>query len=221
MTTAIIGVGNIGGAGARHLVSGAEPVVLAAKQEPNAEALAGELGRLAHAASVEDAIADADAVVLALWLDTLRQLIPQHARLLEGKVVVDPSSPIGFDESGQPFRTLPEGQSAGSVVAALLPAGAHYVKAFGTLAADALAAGAHREPRRAVLFYATDDDTAASTIERLIRDAGFDPMKAGGAADAGRIEAPGGDLQQFGLNGQLVDLDQARAAVAGEGSHER
>ena len=216
MTTAIIGVGNIGGAVARDLVAGGESVVLAAKDKANADALADELGPLARAASVEDAIADGDAVVFAVWLDTIKALIPQNARLLEGKVVVDPSNPIGFDDSGQPFRTLPEGQSAGSVVAALLPAGAHYVKAFGTLAADALAAGAHREPRRAVLFYATDDDTAATTIERLVRAAGFDPLKAGGVADAGRIEAPGGDLHQFGLNGELVDLDQARAAVVGE-----
>lgn len=213
MTTAIIGIGKIGGAVARHLVAGGESVVLAAKEESNAEALAGELGPLARAASVEDAIADGDAVIFAVWLDTMRELIPQHARLLEGKVVVDPSNPIGFDETGQPFRTLPEGQSAGSVVAALLPAGAHYVKAFGTLGADALAAGARREPRRAVLFYATDDDTAAATIERLVRAAGFDPLKAGGAADAGRIEVPGGDLFQFGLNGQLADLDQARAIL--------
>jgi 8-hydroxy-5-deazaflavin:NADPH oxidoreductase len=213
MTTAIIGIGKIGGAVARHLVAGGESVVLAATDQSHVEALAGELGPLARAASVEDAIADGDAVVFAVWLDTMRELIPQHARLLEGKVVVDPSNPIGFDQSGQPFRTLPEGQSAGSVVAALLPAGAHYVKAFGTLGADALAAGAHREPRRAVLFYATDDDTAAATIERLIRAAGFDPLKAGGVADAGRIEVPGGDLYQQGLNGQLVDLDQARAML--------
>jgi 8-hydroxy-5-deazaflavin:NADPH oxidoreductase len=68
-----------------------------------------------------------------------------------------------------------------------------------------------------VLFYATDDDAAGTTIERLIRAAGFDPLRAGGVADAGRIEAPGGDLHQSGLNGELVDLDQARAAVAAEG----
>jgi 8-hydroxy-5-deazaflavin:NADPH oxidoreductase len=213
MTTAIIGIGNIGGAVARHLVAGGESVVLAATDQSHAEALAAELGPLARAASVADAIAGGDAVVFAVWLDTMRELIPQHARLLEGKVVVDPSNPIGFDQSGQPFRTLPDGQSAGSVVAALLPAGAHYVKAFGTLGADALAAGAHREPRPAVLFYATDDDTAAATIERLVRAAGFDPLKAGGVAAAGRIEVPGGDLYQQGLNGQLVDLDQARAML--------
>src|SRR6266571_1909536 len=117
MATAIIGIGNIGGTLARHLVRGGEPVVLAAKDEANAAALARELGELARAASVEEAIAEADA--------------------------------------------------------------------------------------------------AAAAIGRLISAAGFDPLKVGGVADAGRIEVPGGDLHQNGgLKGQLLDLDQARAAVA-------
>jgi predicted dinucleotide-binding enzyme len=213
MTTAIIGTGNIGGTLARQLVGGGESVVLAAKEEANAASLARELGELARAASVEDAIAEADAVVFAVWLDTTKELIAKDARLLENKVVVDPSNPLGFDENGQMIRTLPEGQSAGSVVDALLPAGAHYAKAFGTLGADALASAANREPR-AVLFYATDDDAAATTIERLIHAAGFEPLKAGGVADAGRIEMPGGDLHQASLNDALLDLDEARAAVA-------
>ena len=135
-----------------------------------------------------------------------------HARLLEDKVVIDPSNPIGFDENGQLIRTLPDGQSAGSVVAALLPTGARYVKAFGTLSADALAGGANREPRRAVLFYATDDDTAEATAQRLIRAAGFEPLKVGGVSDAGRIEGPDGELQ-----GRIFDLDEARATIATEG----
>jgi predicted dinucleotide-binding enzyme len=152
--------------------------------------------------------------VLALWLDDMREFIPQQAHLLDGKVVIDPSNPVHYEANGQFFRTLPDDQSAGSVVASLLPAGAHYVKAFGTLGADALAASANREPLRAVLFYATDDDTAATTVERLIRAAGFDPLKVGGVADAGRIETPGGDLHQFGLNGEIIDLERARAALA-------
>jgi 8-hydroxy-5-deazaflavin:NADPH oxidoreductase len=40
MTTAIIGVGNIGSALARHLIAGGELVLLAAKDESNAEAIA-------------------------------------------------------------------------------------------------------------------------------------------------------------------------------------
>jgi predicted dinucleotide-binding enzyme len=215
VTTAIIGVGNIGSPLARHLVGGGEPVVLAAKDESRPQALADELGPQARAASVEDAIAGADIVVFAVWLDTIKELIAKDGGLLENKVVVDPSNPLGFDESGQMIRTLPEGESSGSIVASLLPPSAHYVKAFGTLGADALASAANREPERAVLFYATDDDAAATTIERLIRAAGFEPLKAGGLADAGGLEVPGGDLHQCGgLNGQLVDLDEARAAVA-------
>ena len=145
MTTAIIGVGNIGSLLAQHLVSHGEVVVLASKNQSRAQALADELGPLARAASVNDAIAGADPVVFALWVDTIK-------------------------------------------VAALLPASAHYMKTFGTLGADALAGSANREPRRALLFYATDD-VAATTIERLIRAAGFDPLKVGGVADLGRIGA--------------------------------
>jgi predicted dinucleotide-binding enzyme len=32
----------------------------------------------------------------------------------------------------------------------------------------------------AVLFYATDDDRAGQEVERLIRTAGFEPVKVGG-----------------------------------------
>jgi 8-hydroxy-5-deazaflavin:NADPH oxidoreductase len=215
VTTTIIGVGNIGSALARNLVRGGEGVVLAARDESHAEALAKELGGLATAASARDASAAADVVVLAIWLDQDRELVPTIANLLDGKVVVDPSNPIGIDDNGKVFRTLPEGTSAGSVVADLLPSGAHYVKAFGTLGAPALAAEADRAPRRVVLFYATDDEVAAAAAERLITAAGFEPVKAGGVADAARLEVPGGDLHQNGgLNGRVLDLEEARAAVA-------
>ena len=76
MTTAIIGVGNLGGTVARHLVAGDEVVVLAAADEAHAKALADELGPNASAASVEDAIAGADVVVLATWLDQTRSWCP-------------------------------------------------------------------------------------------------------------------------------------------------
>jgi 8-hydroxy-5-deazaflavin:NADPH oxidoreductase len=211
LTTAIIGVGNLGRTVARHLVGGGEPVVVAAKDNAHAQALAGELGPLARAASVEDAIVEGDAVVLAIWLDVSKDLIPAQSNRLEGKVVVDASNPIGF-ENGQMIRTLPEGRSAGSVVAGLLPVSAHYVKAFGTLGADDLATGADHEPRR-VLFYATDDDAAEATARRLIGATGFEPLKVGGVSDAGRIEGPDGELQ-----GRILDLDEARAIIATEGA---
>lgn len=215
MTTAIIGTGNIGGQVARHLVAGGERVILAARDESHAAALADELGPLASAAPVRQAIAGADVVVLAVWLDTTKELIAENGDLLHRKVVVDPSNPIQLDANGGFTRTLPDGQSAASVIVGLLPADAHLVKAFGTLGADALASSANRTPRRAVLFYATDDEGAAGVVERLITTAGFDAVKAGGLSDAIRIEVSG-DLHQYGgLNGDVVDADEARGAIAG------
>ena len=214
MTTAIIGVGNLGSALARHLVDGGESVVLAARDDAHAAALATKLGPLARSATVSQAIADGEAVVFAVWLGALEELIADNSELLKGKVVVDPTNPIKLGDNGTLMRSLPKGQTSGSVVAGLLPPQAHYVKAFGSLGAQSLAASANRLPRRAVLFYATDDDQAAATAQRLVSAAGFDPVRAGGLKDVGRMEGPDGELSQVGLNGALLDVDEARSAVA-------
>ena len=211
MATAVIGAGNIGKTVAGLLSKAGEPVVIAASRVPTD--IAEQLGGGVTAATVADAIDQSEAVVFAVWLDALRELIATHGSRLGGKVVIDPSNPVAFDASGNATRTLPDGVSSGSVVAGLLPASAHYVKAFGTLAAPSLASAAGRIPNRAVLFYATDDDIAQAAAERLISAAGFDAVRVGGVDAALRIEMLG-DLHQFGgLNGELLDVAQARSAV--------
>jgi 8-hydroxy-5-deazaflavin:NADPH oxidoreductase len=160
--------------------------------------------------------------VFAVPFDAIKQLITKYRGLLPGKVVVDPSNPVKVDANGRLSRALPDGESGGSIIAGLLPAGAHYVKAFGTLDAQSLQA-ASRKATLAALFYATDDGKARAAVEPLIRTAGFDPVEAGGVQDTARLEAPDGDLfQHGGLNGQLLTAQEARAAVAaGRGSTER
>jgi predicted dinucleotide-binding enzyme len=214
MATAVIGTGSIGKAVATHLAQGGETVVLSAHTQEKAEQLAKELGANASAASVPDAIDQADAVVFAVWLDPMKELIDAHMTKLGGKVVIDPSNPITDDGKGGFVRTLPDGVSSGSVVAGMLPEGAHYVKAFGTLGADALASGANRTPEQVVLFYATDDGQAAAVAERLISAAGFAPVKIGGVDQALRIEVFGDMHQYGGLNGKLLNATEARAALS-------
>jgi predicted dinucleotide-binding enzyme len=51
--------------------------------------------------------------------------------------------------------------------------------AFGTLSADLFESSSNRSPEPTVLFYATDDDRAGEEVERLIRTAGFEPVKVG------------------------------------------
>lgn len=215
MTTGIIGIGNLGATVARQLASGGEPMVLSATSQGKAKKLAAEIGGPASAALNNcDAVQRADNIVFALWLDPMREVIDEVADLLPGKVVVDPSNPVSVAADGTLTRTLPEGQSSGGVVASLLPKGTGFVKAFGSIAATLMGSNAHRAPKRAVLFYATDDAKAATEIERLIRVAGFDPVRVGGIEASARIEV-GGDLHPWGgLNGRLVDQDEAAYLVS-------
>jgi predicted dinucleotide-binding enzyme len=215
MTTAIIGIGNIGGTVARDVAAGGEPVVLSAVNRDDLAKLAAEIGSRATTASDNrDAVQRADTIVLALWLGPMKSVIDEVADLLPGKLVIDTSNPISIGADGNVSRTLPDGQSAGEVVSSWLPKGTRYAKAFGTLSAPLLGSSAHRTPEPAVLFYTTDDAAAAAGVERVIRLAGFEPVQAGGVTDSLRIEV-GGDLHAFGgLNGRLVDRQEAESLVS-------
>jgi predicted dinucleotide-binding enzyme len=216
MTTAIMGVGTIGTILARNLVRGGERVVLANRDKSKADKLAAELGNLASSAEVGDAIAQSDVIVLAVYFDVIKFFIPEFGEKLVGKIVVDPSNPVGPDGRGGFKKTIPADQSSGQIIARLLPNGAKFVKAFGTLGADSLASASRRVPKRAVLFYATDDARAGETVARLISAAGFDPVKVGGVDQSIRIEV-GGDLAQFGgLNGKLLTAAEAEALIGAQ-----
>ena len=68
--------------------------------------------------------------------------------------------------------------------------------AFGTMSADILESSGKRVPGLAVLFYVTDDDRAGEGVKRLIRTAGFEPVKAGWLEQSSRLEV-GGDLHDL------------------------
>jgi 8-hydroxy-5-deazaflavin:NADPH oxidoreductase len=208
MTTAIIGTGGLGSAIARHLASGGETLRLSSADHESARALAAEIGRAAVvAADNRDALQGAGAVVLALRFTVLKGVMDEIADPLDDKVVVVPSNPVGLDAQGNVVRLLPPGQSSGEVVAGWLPAGAHLAMAFGSMRAELFESASNRSPERAVLFYVTDDDRAGKEVERLIRTAGFEPVKAGGIEQSGRLEV-GGDLHD-----RVVSPAEARSLI--------
>ncbi len=209
MTTAIIGTGGLGSVIARLLASGGESLRLASADAASAHALAAKIGPAAVvAADNYDALKGADAVVLALRFSVLQSVIDEIADALTETVVVVPSNPVGLDAKGNVERLLPAGQASGTVIAAWLPAGAHFAMAFGTMSGTLLEPSSNRSPERAVLFYVTDEDRAADGVERLIRTAGFEPVKAGGVEVSSRLEV-NGDLHDL-----VVGPAEARAAIA-------
>jgi predicted dinucleotide-binding enzyme len=208
MTTAIIGTGGLGSVIARELASGGESLRLSSADKESAQRLAAQIGGAAVvAASNRDALRGAGAVVLALRFTVLKGVIDEIAGLLAGQLVVVPSNPVSADAHGNVSRVLPEGQSSGKVVAGWLPAGARLAMAFGTLPGDLLESAASRSPEPAVLFYVTDDDGADEEVGRLIRAAGFEPVKAGGLGQSGRLEVDGD------LHGLVIGPAEARSLI--------
>jgi 8-hydroxy-5-deazaflavin:NADPH oxidoreductase len=210
MTTAIIGTGGIGSAIAHRLASGGASLRLASADAESARKLAADIGRDAVVASDNhDVLQGAEAVVLALRFTVLKAVIDEIADSLGDKVVVVPSNPVSLDAQGNLVHLLPKGESSGEVVGGWLPAGASLALAFGSMSASLLESSANRSPEKAVLFYATDDERASREVERLIRMAGFEPVKVGGSVQSGRLEV-GGDLHD-----RVVGLAEARALVGG------
>jgi len=208
MTTAIIGTGGIGSAIARQLASGGQTLRISSADSESARTLAAQIGPAAVVAVDDrDALQGAGAVVLALRFPVLKGVVDEIAGSLTDMLVVVPSNPVGIDARGNLSRLLPKGQSSGKVVAGWLPTGARLAMAFGTMSADLFESASNRSPEPAVLFYATDDDRAGEEVERLIRTAGFEPVKVGGIEQSGRLEV-GGDLHDL-----VVGLAEARSLI--------
>jgi 8-hydroxy-5-deazaflavin:NADPH oxidoreductase len=211
-TVAIIGTGNIGGRLAAAFAAGGQDFLLAARDQEAAGKLAADLGGHAEAVSVDEAIERADVLVLAVWFDVFKQLIAQYGERLAGKIIIDPTNPVAPDGNGGFQKIIGEQESAGQILAGLLPPRARLVKAFGTLSADSLSAAARREPERAVLFYAADDDAAGDLVADLIRTGGYEPVRAGGLDQSIRLEVFG-DLHEFGALGRVVTKTEALKAI--------
>jgi 8-hydroxy-5-deazaflavin:NADPH oxidoreductase len=210
MTTAIIGTGGLGSVIARQLAAGGETLRLSSADATSAQRLAAEIGHAAVAAADNSsALQGADAVVLALRFTVLKSVIDEIAEPLAGTVVIVPSNPLSTDAHGNVYRLLPDGQSSGEVVAGWLPPRAHLAMAFGSMSASIFTSASNRSPELAALFYVSDDERAGEEAERLIRTAGFEPVKAGGIGQSSRLEV-GGDLHD-----RVVGAAEAASLVAG------
>jgi len=209
MTTAIIGTGGLGSVIARRLASGGETLRLSSARQ-SAGTLAAQIGPAAVVAvDNRDALQGSDAVVLALRFAALKGVIDEIADPLIDKLVVVPSNPLATDAQGNVVRLLPKGQSSGEVIAGWLATGARLAMAFGTMSADLFESSSNRSTEPAALFYVTDNDRAGKQVERLIRVAGFEPVKVGGLEQSSRLEV-GGDLHDL-----VVGSAEAQSLVGG------
>ena len=199
----IIGLGKIGETIAANLTKGGHSVILASRDLEKAKSAAEKLGHGAVAKETKAALEEASVVIPAIYFNSLKEFFKAYSVELGGKIVVDVSNPIAPDGNGGFKKIVGEHESAGMILAGLLPKNSNLVKALGTLGAGSLKMGAFREPERNVLFYASDSINANPQIEELITSSGFHPYHIGGLDQSRRIEVFG-NLHEFGALGKTV-----------------
>jgi NADPH-dependent F420 reductase len=183
MKIAIIGMGNVGGTLGRRWAEAGHEVVFGARDKGDAKATSEARAIKARVASVAEAVAGAEVVVLAVPWQAAQQAIASAGNL-RGKVLLDCTNPLTPDLSGLEVGTT---TSAGEQVSQWA-SGAKVVKIFNTTGAGNMANPRYGKTALTML-YAGDDAGAKEVAARLARDIGFDPVDVG-PLSAARILEP-------------------------------
>lgn len=180
----IVGSGNVGRALATAFVRADHEVTIVSRSPEHAAAAAQEADA-ASAASIVDAVRDAEVVVITVpFVGAAEELAASIRDAAVGKIVVDVTNPARADYSGLVF----DGSfSAAEQFAAWLP-GARVVKAFNTVFA-ANQASPVVDGTRLDAFVAGDDAEAKAVVLEIARSAGFEPIDAGDLSAARSLEA--------------------------------
>ena len=172
----IIGTGRIGGALARHWARAGHEVFMSSRHPEELVGLAEELGPKAHAGTPREAAAFGDVVLVSVPYAAIPQIGRDYADELAGKIVLDTSNPIEGRDGEMAIAARTKG--AGLASAEFLR-GTRLVRAFNCIPAALLANEANREPERIAIPLGGDDSQAIAMAERLVREAGFDPVVVG------------------------------------------
>jgi predicted dinucleotide-binding enzyme len=181
----IIGTGKIGGALARHWVKAGHEVFVSSRHPEELEGLVKELGPRAHAGTPKEAAAFGSVVLVSVPYGAMPQLGEDLRAELAGKVIIDTSNPVAPRDGDR----APEWQKKGAGVStAELLHNNRVVRAFNCIPADSLKNNGNRQPERIAIPIGGDDKAALGIAERLIRDAGFDPVVVGSLADSRKFD---------------------------------
>jgi predicted dinucleotide-binding enzyme len=183
MNIGILGAGNVGGTLGGRWAQAGHHVCFGVRNAaaPEMTALLTKAGKTARAATLAEAVAASDVVLLATpWAPT--QGILAGLPGLAGKILIDATNPLLPDLS----LAVGTNTSGGELVAQWAP-GARVVKAFNTVGSGIMENPAFAA-ERPVLLYCGDDVEAKKTVRPLIDELGFDAKDAGPLRQARLLE---------------------------------
>jgi predicted dinucleotide-binding enzyme len=185
MRIGVLGTGNMADALAAHWVRAGHDVAIGGRDVHKAERLATRLGGGAKAASLRAAAESGQVVLAALPFGAGARVARELRAVLDGKVLIDCSNPVGPG-----FRLLTQGGlSAAQQLAAAAP-GAHVVKAFNLCHEDVWRMSPPLIDGRPQAGPGSgDDETALAFVHQLVRNVGCEPVAGGGLERAALLEA--------------------------------
>jgi predicted dinucleotide-binding enzyme len=184
----VIGSGHIGSTIGGLWVKAGHPVLFSSRHPDELKELVTGLGPLARSGTVSQAIAFGQALLVAVPYGALPQLGKDYA--FAGKITLDACNAVPARDGAIAEEVE---QNGVGITSQKYLAGARLVRAFNTLSYMIFAHEANRPDPRLAVPIAGDDAEAVEVAQRLVRDAGFEPVLVGKLADARRFQrgAPG------------------------------
>jgi len=181
----IIGSGHIGGTIGGLWIKKGHQVAFSSRHPDELKPMVAELGNLARAGTVEEAIAFGDVLFIAVPYGAVPQIGKDYSAAMKGKVMLDACNAV----SARDGAVADEAEQTGiGVTTQKYFPGVRIVRAFNTMSYMIFAREANRPDPKLAVPIAGDDPQAVQIAASLVRDAGFDPVVVGKLADARRFQ---------------------------------
>lgn len=180
MKIAVLGAGSIGGTLGKRWAAAGHEVVFGVRDvnSPKVHALLGDIHTGAAAASVAEAAASADVMLLAIPHGAVAETVQANAAAIDGKIIIDATNRFG----------APVVNNIAAIRAAA--PNAKVYRAFNSLGWEVFARPQFGETS-ADHFYCGPDGEARMLVEQLIADVGVRPVYIGGLETAPTVDALG------------------------------
>ncbi|MEE4164184.1 MAG: NAD(P)-binding domain-containing protein [Woeseiaceae bacterium] len=179
MKIGILGAGNMTRALARKWLGAGHEVLISGRSPAKAAAMVDELGGSATSGTFADAVAFSDTLLIAIMspgIDDALDAAGAGEGDFDGKTLIDCCNPVDIET----FKTVGNEHNSLAERIQIRARGASVVKAFNLcqVAVWEMCPPAF-DGRTLVVPYCSDDEDAADTGARLIRDVGCEPMNLG------------------------------------------
>lgn len=178
MRIGILGTGTLAAALGEGWARAGHEVVIGGRSQIKAEKLAERLGHGVLAVAPREAVAERDAVLLAVSWDGVEDMMGSVGAsdgALKGTPLIDPTNAVTH---GVGTLLTEHGESMAGRIAGLAP-GARVVKAFHLFPADQWTSPSSGGRSRVTVAMCGDDATALHVVGELVRDVGGTPATLG------------------------------------------